>query len=229
VKPSARSPHAASRPRAVWSACGTARPSGRTIPPPCGGLSAEAWEAWPTPTYEYSRAIRTVRRVTTARLRLTIAGARSGRCATSPRTWPSTRPSSAWGFRREAWARSATCASSSARARAACGGSKVETSTGLIRIHAHSMRQVLRRGTNANAILRSNLFKIAVRRDPRHAPGAERGGERRGFGPRRRPLPDGRARHGAPRSPGRGDPRALLPPARRCRGCTDATTEAPPT
>ena len=43
---------------------------------------------------------------------------------------------------------------------------EVETSTGLIRVHAHSMRQVLRRGSNANAILRSNLFKIAVRRDP---------------------------------------------------------------
>ena len=43
---------------------------------------------------------------------------------------------------------------------------EVETSTGLIRIHAHSLRQVLRRGTNANAILRSTLFKIDVRRDP---------------------------------------------------------------
>ena len=42
----------------------------------------------------------------------------------------------------------------------------VETSTGLIRIHAHSLRQMLRRPGNPNAILRSNLFKIDVRRDP---------------------------------------------------------------
>ena len=43
---------------------------------------------------------------------------------------------------------------------------EVETSTGLIRIHAHSLRQMLRRGGNPNAILRSNLFKMAVRWDP---------------------------------------------------------------
>ncbi len=43
---------------------------------------------------------------------------------------------------------------------------EVETTTGLVRIHAHVLRQVLRRGGNPGAILRSNLFKIAVRRDP---------------------------------------------------------------
>jgi len=42
----------------------------------------------------------------------------------------------------------------------------VTTSNGEIDIHAHSLRQMLRRGGNPAAILRSNLFKIAVRRDP---------------------------------------------------------------
>jgi SpoIID/LytB domain protein len=42
----------------------------------------------------------------------------------------------------------------------------VETSTGLVSIPAYSLRQVLRRGGNAASILRSNLFKIGVRRDP---------------------------------------------------------------
>ena len=38
-------------------------------------------------------------------------------------------------------------------------------STGEILIPAHSLRQVLRRPGSAAGILRSNLFKIAVRRD----------------------------------------------------------------
>jgi stage II sporulation protein D len=42
---------------------------------------------------------------------------------------------------------------------------EVRTSTGEIEIPAYSMRQVLRRAGNANAILRSNLFKVDVRRD----------------------------------------------------------------
>ncbi len=41
----------------------------------------------------------------------------------------------------------------------------VTTTTGRIVVPAHAMRQVLRRGGNPNAILRSNLFKIDVRRD----------------------------------------------------------------
>jgi len=42
----------------------------------------------------------------------------------------------------------------------------VKGARGEVRIPAYSIRQVLRRGGNANAILRSNLFKIDVRRDP---------------------------------------------------------------
>jgi stage II sporulation protein D len=43
----------------------------------------------------------------------------------------------------------------------------VDTSTGEIAIPAWSLRQVLRRPGNGKAILRSNLFKVDVRRDPR--------------------------------------------------------------
>jgi stage II sporulation protein D len=42
----------------------------------------------------------------------------------------------------------------------------VTTTTGTVVIPAYSLRQVLRRGGHPEAILRSNLFKIAVRRDP---------------------------------------------------------------
>jgi stage II sporulation protein D len=42
---------------------------------------------------------------------------------------------------------------------------KVTTTTGSVVIPAYSLRQVLRRGGHPEAILRSNLFKIAVRRD----------------------------------------------------------------
>jgi stage II sporulation protein D len=42
----------------------------------------------------------------------------------------------------------------------------VVTSTGDVVIPAYSIRQVLRRGGNPAAILRSNLFKIEARRDP---------------------------------------------------------------
>jgi stage II sporulation protein D len=43
----------------------------------------------------------------------------------------------------------------------------VRTTTGEIEIPAYSLRQVLRRGGNGSAILRSNLFKVDVRRDAR--------------------------------------------------------------
>lgn len=43
----------------------------------------------------------------------------------------------------------------------------VETSAGPVVIPAWSLRQVLRRPGNRSAILRSNLFKVDVRRDPR--------------------------------------------------------------
>jgi stage II sporulation protein D len=133
----------------------------------CGGMSAEAWEAWPTPSYAYLTSH-------------TDAGAGGDFCASSPQyRW------------REQWSAREFVANLGRFApqfgvglppggvgelvdvrvaqRSRSGRVwwlEVETTTGLIRIHAHSLRQMLRRGGNANAILRSNLFKIGVLRDP---------------------------------------------------------------
>jgi stage II sporulation protein D len=132
----------------------------------CGGISAEAWEAWPTPAYDYLSSH-------------PDGPPGSDHCAASPHhRW------------REEW-QAKDFAANLARfgpqfgVPLPAGGVgevvdvrvlqrsrsgrvwrlEVETSTGRIQVHAHSMRQVLRRSTNTNAILRSNLFKIAVRRD----------------------------------------------------------------
>jgi stage II sporulation protein D len=43
---------------------------------------------------------------------------------------------------------------------------RITTTTGTLEIPAYAIRQVLRRGAQPGAILRSTLFKIAVRRDP---------------------------------------------------------------
>ena len=133
----------------------------------CGGMTAEAWEAWPTGPYSYLTSH-------------ADAGTQGDFCANSPQyRW------------REEW-RAHEFAANLARfapqfgvplpaggvgevvdvrvAERSRSGRvwwlEVETTTGLIRIHAHSLRQMLRRGGNPNAILRSNLFKIDVRRDP---------------------------------------------------------------
>jgi len=49
---------------------------------------------------------------------------------------------------------------------------RVTTTTGVVDIPAYVLRQVLRRPANAGSILRSNLFKIAVRRDAAGRPAA---------------------------------------------------------
>lgn len=133
----------------------------------CGGITAEAWEAWPTDPYGYlvSHA---------------DEGPNGDHCAASPQyRW------------REEWSAdefeaNLTKFGPQFGAPLPRGGVgqlvdvrvvqrsrsgrvwwlEVETTTGVIRVHAHSMRQVLRRGGNANSILKSNLFKIGVRRDP---------------------------------------------------------------
>jgi stage II sporulation protein D len=133
----------------------------------CGGMTAAAWEAWPTTAYDYLTSH-------------TDAGAGGDFCANSPQyRW------------REQWSAREFTANIARFApqfgvglppggvgdlvdvrvaqRSRSGRVwwlEVETTTGLIRIHAHSLRQMLRRGGNPNAILRSNLFKIGVRRDP---------------------------------------------------------------
>jgi stage II sporulation protein D len=133
----------------------------------CGGITAEAWEAWPTGGYDYLTSH-------------ADAGPAGDFCAASPQ------------FRwREEWmprefagdlakygpqfgvtlpaggvgdVRDVRVVERSLSGRV--WWLEVETTTGVIRIHAHSLRQVLRRGGNPNAILRSNLFKIGTRRDP---------------------------------------------------------------
>jgi len=134
----------------------------------CGGISAEAWEAWPTPGYSY----------------LTChadAGSHGDYCSASPQyRW------------REEWTAKEFAANlakfgpqfgvalppggvgeiADVRVLQRSRSGRVwwlvvTTSTGEIDIHAHSLRQMLRRGGNPSAILRSTLFKIAVRRDPR--------------------------------------------------------------
>lgn len=133
----------------------------------CGGITAEAWEAWPTDPYDYLTSH-------------TDSGPVGDFCAASPLyRW------------REEWTASEFVANLTKYAptfgvplpsgglgtlldvrvdsRSRSGRVwwlEVETSTGTVRIHAHSLRQMLRRGGNSNSILRSNLFKIAVRRDP---------------------------------------------------------------
>jgi stage II sporulation protein D len=132
----------------------------------CGGISAEAWEAWPTGGYDYLTSH-------------ADAGPKGDHCAASSQ------------FRwREEWTPNELAANLAkfgpqfgvplpaggvgevrdvrVAERSVSGRVwrlDVETSTGVVTIPAYSLRQVLRRGGNANSILRSNLFKIGVRRD----------------------------------------------------------------
>lgn len=132
----------------------------------CGGITAEAWEAWPTEPYDYLTSH-------------VDAGANGDHCGRSPQyrwreEWPAREfaanlaknartfgvplPEGGVGEIRDVRVESR---SRSGRV----WWLEVETSTGLVRIHAHSLRQMLRRAGNPGAILRSNLFKIDVRRD----------------------------------------------------------------
>jgi stage II sporulation protein D len=134
----------------------------------CGGIAAEVWEAWPTPPIGYlvSRRDRT-------------GGA--DHCAASPHhRW------------REEWTAAEFLSNLRrfgpthgvrlppggpgelqdvrvlSRSRSGRVWSLVVTTThGEIVIPAHSLRRVLRRGGDPAAILRSNLFKVDVRRDRR--------------------------------------------------------------
>jgi stage II sporulation protein D len=133
----------------------------------CGGITAAAWEAWPTGEYPY--------------LESHLDGVlEEDHCRVSPHyRW------------REEWSAAEFAANLTrfgpqqgvrlppggvgvvtdvrVRERSRSGRVwrlEVETNTGTVVIHAHSLRQVLRRGGNPSAILRSNLFKVGVRRDP---------------------------------------------------------------
>ena len=132
----------------------------------CGGITAEAWEAWPTDPYPYLTSH-------------TDEGAAADNCAASPQyRWREEWTASEFAGNLERFARTFGIAlpaggvgqvlDARVAERSRSGRVwwlEVETTTGLIRIHAHVLRQMLRRSGNPNAILRSNLFKIAVRRD----------------------------------------------------------------
>jgi stage II sporulation protein D len=132
----------------------------------CGGISSEVWEAWPVEPLPYLVSLRD-------------RDAAGDYCAASPH------------FRwREEW-KAAELADNLAKygpmfsvplpaggvgeivdvvvaSRSTSGrvwNLSVVTSTGRIEIPAYTLRQMLRRGGNPAAILRSNLFKIDVRRD----------------------------------------------------------------
>ena len=133
----------------------------------CGGISAEVWEAWPAGALPYLESRRD--------------GDRGGDfCASSPQyRW------------RERWTEEeflddlerfgprqglqlppdglGDLVDVRAEARSRSGRVwrlLVRTTTGEVTIPAYAIRGVLRRGGNPGAILRSNLFKIDVRRHP---------------------------------------------------------------
>lgn len=133
----------------------------------CGGISAEAWEAWPTEPRPYLRAV-------------ADRGIGEGdHCALSPQyrwreEWAATDfmgtvlryapqqglslPSGGLGELTDV---QVTSRSRSGRV----WSLRVLGTRGELTIPAYSIRQVLRRPGNTGAILRSNLFKIGVRRD----------------------------------------------------------------
>jgi stage II sporulation protein D len=134
----------------------------------CGGVSADAWEGWPVTGFPYLKSTRD-------------RGPNGDWCATSPvYRW------------REEWTASDFMAGLArygppegvampvggagqlvdihvdARSRSGrVWRMRVRTTAGDIIIPAHVLRRVIRRPGAAAALLRSNLFKIDVRRDPR--------------------------------------------------------------
>ena len=132
----------------------------------CGGITADVWEAWPDPPRPYLRSRRD-------------AGSAGDYCQLSPHyrwheEWSVTEflanlrkfgptygvafPPGGLGQLRDVAVRSR---SRSGRVWVL----EVTTSEGHVLVPAYSLRQVLRRPGNPNAILRSNLFKIGVRHD----------------------------------------------------------------
>lgn len=137
----------------------------------CGGITADVWEAWPDPPRPYLLSCRD-------------AGKGADYCSASPHyrwheewsvaefvgnlkkfgpTYGVPLPAGGVGQLRDVMVRSR---SRSGRV----WQLEVTTSTGHVMVPAYSLRQVLRRPGNPNSILRSNLFKIGVKRDARGRP-----------------------------------------------------------
>jgi stage II sporulation protein D len=135
----------------------------------CGGISAEAWEAWPTEPRSYLRSTRD-------------QGVGDGdHCSRSPHhRWTEewsvgefaahlARYGPAHGVRLPQGGvgeiQDVRVVSRSRSGRV--WRLAVTTTTGTLMVPAHTLRQVLRRGGRPDAILRSTLVKIAPRRDAR--------------------------------------------------------------
>jgi stage II sporulation protein D len=133
----------------------------------CGGITADVWEAWPTDPRGYLVSV-------------ADRGAGEGdHCALSPQyRWREAWPVEQFAATIARWApaqnvplpaggvgeiRDVRVESRSHSGRV--WRLRVETSSGPVVIPAYSLRQVLRRPGGSGAILRSNLFKIGVRRD----------------------------------------------------------------
>jgi len=133
----------------------------------CGGMSAEAWEAWPPEPFPYltSHSDRGKGRdycETSPHPRWREVGsAESFRAEVSKFGPPEGVPLPADGVGEIVDVRVDSRSRSGRVWRLV-----VETTTGDIVIPAHVIRRVLRRPDSPDAILRSNLFKIGVRRDP---------------------------------------------------------------
>lgn len=133
----------------------------------CGGITADVWEAWPTEDRPYLRS----------------AADRDGdgadHCASSPQyRWRERWSAEEFTQTVARWASSQGVAVPEhgvgelrdvvvdARSRSGrVWRLRIVTSTGEVLVPAYAIRGVLRRPGNGASILRSNLFKIAVRRD----------------------------------------------------------------
>ena len=133
----------------------------------CGGISAEVWEAWPAVALPYLESRRD-------------RGRGEDWCAASPQfRWRETWTAAEFTGNLAKYAPQFGVAlpprgvgdlvdvSVDSRSRSGrVWRLHVRTTTGDVWIPAYTLRQVLRRGGQPASILRSNLFKIAVRRDP---------------------------------------------------------------
>jgi stage II sporulation protein D len=133
----------------------------------CGGITADVWEAWPTDPRAYLVSV------------ADRAGSGPDWCAASPQyRWRESWSAEQLAGTITKWAPGqgvvlpaagvGTIRDVRADARSHSGRVwrlTIETSTGTISVPAYVIRQVLRRPGPSGAILRSNLFKIGVRRD----------------------------------------------------------------
>jgi stage II sporulation protein D len=140
----------------------------------CGGITADVWEAWPAGPLPYLVSHRD-------------GGGSAGEagapdyCAASPHyrwreEWPAAEfvanlvrfgPGLGVPLPRGGRGRLVDVRVDSRSRSGRVWRLRVETTAGDVIVPAWSLRQVLRRPGSASAILRSNLFKVGVRRDPR--------------------------------------------------------------